>query len=99
MPSGHTSVAKGSDFSYQSREPVFKPTMRLFAGVLYHAGEETDWNPDINIKAGVNIRSPYAEKRPFRYSANITTAISPSVSFTNYGQSTTAWGLRIILSA
>jgi hypothetical protein len=48
---------------YQSRKPVFKPTMRLFAGVLCHAWEETDWNPDFNVKAGVNIRSPYVEKR------------------------------------
>jgi hypothetical protein len=56
-----TSVQAGID--YQSREPVFKPTMRLFAGVLYHAWEETDWNIDFNVKAGVSIRSPYAEKR------------------------------------
>ena len=55
------SVQAGID--YQSRKPVFKPAMRLFASVLYHAWEETDWNPDINVKAGVNIRSPYAEKR------------------------------------
>jgi hypothetical protein len=37
--------------------------MRLFASFLYHAWEETDWNSDINVKAGVNIRSPYTEKR------------------------------------
>jgi hypothetical protein len=37
--------------------------MRLFASVLCHTWEETDWNPDFNVKAGVNIRSPYAEKR------------------------------------
>lgn len=37
--------------------------MRLFTSVLCHAWEETDWNPDFNVKAGVNIRSPYAEKR------------------------------------
>ena len=55
------SVEAGID--YQSREPVFKPTMRLFASVLCHAWEKTDWNPDFNVKAGVNIRSPYAEKR------------------------------------
>jgi hypothetical protein len=55
------SVQAGID--YQSREPVFQPTMRLFASVLCHAWEETDWNPDVNVKAGVNIRSPYAEKR------------------------------------
>jgi hypothetical protein len=48
---------------YQSRKPVFKPTMRLFASVLYHTWEETDWNADVNVKAGVNIRSPYAGKR------------------------------------
>lgn len=48
---------------YQSRESVFRPTMRLFAGVLCHAWEETNWNPDLNVKAGINIRSPYAEKR------------------------------------
>ena len=55
------SVQAGID--YQSREPVFKPTIRLFAGFLCHAWKETDWNPDFNVKAGVNIRSPYAEKR------------------------------------
>lgn len=55
------SVQAGVD--YQSRNPVFKPTMRLFASFLCNAWEETDWNTDINVKAGVNIRSPYAEKR------------------------------------
>jgi len=55
------SVQAGID--YQSRKPVFSPTMRVFASVLYHAWEETDWNPDINVKAGINIRSPYTEKR------------------------------------
>jgi hypothetical protein len=55
------SVQAGID--YQSREPVFRPTMRLFASALYHAWEETDWNPDFNAKVGINIRSPYAEKR------------------------------------
>jgi hypothetical protein len=48
---------------YQSREPIFKPTIRLFAGALYHTWEETDWNTDVNVKAGINIRSPYAGKR------------------------------------
>jgi hypothetical protein len=52
-----------ASIDYQSRKPVFKPTIRLFAGVLCHAWEETDWNPDVNVKAGVNIRSPYAGKR------------------------------------
>jgi hypothetical protein len=56
-----SSVQAGID--YQSREPVFKPTIRLFAGVLCHAWEETDWDPDVTVKAGINIRSPYAEKR------------------------------------
>jgi hypothetical protein len=55
------SVQGGID--YQSRKPVFRPTMRLFASVLCHTWEETDWNPDVNVKAGVNIRSPYSEKR------------------------------------
>jgi len=55
------SVQAGID--YQRREPVFMPSLRLFASVLYHAWEETDWNPDFNVKAGVNIRSPYSEKR------------------------------------
>ncbi len=48
---------------YQSRKPVFNPTMRLFAGVMCHAWEETDWDTDVNVKAGFNIRSPYTEKR------------------------------------
>ena len=55
------SVQAGID--YQDRKPFFKPSMRLFASVLCHAWEETDWNTDYSIKAGVNIRSPYAEKR------------------------------------
>jgi hypothetical protein len=55
------SVQAGID--YQSRKPVFKPTMRLFASVMFNTWEETDWNSDLNIKAGINIRSPYAEKR------------------------------------
>ncbi len=55
------SVQAGID--YHSREPVFKPTIRLFASVLCHAWEETDWNTDVAVKAGINIRSPYAEKR------------------------------------
>jgi hypothetical protein len=53
------SVQAGID--YQSRKPFIKPTIRVFAGVLYHAWEETDWNPDVNVKAGINIRT--AEKR------------------------------------
>jgi hypothetical protein len=48
---------------YQHREPVFKPSMRLFASVLCHSWEETDWHLDLNVKAGINIRSPYSEKR------------------------------------
>lgn len=48
---------------YQSRKPVFKPEIRLFGGILCHAWEETNWNLDLNAKAGINIRSPYAEKR------------------------------------
>lgn len=59
------SVQAGID--YQSREPIFRPTMRLFAGILYHAWEETDWNTDVNVKAGVNIRSPYAGKRGIQF--------------------------------
>lgn len=82
------SVQAGID--YQSRKPIFKPTMRLFASALYHAWEETDWNTDINLKAGVNIRSPIPKNEPFRFSENIIMAIFPSASSTNYGQSTTA---------
>jgi hypothetical protein len=55
------SVQAGID--YQSRKPVFKPSIRPFASGLYHTWEETDWNADFNVKAGVNIRSPYAGKR------------------------------------
>ena len=51
------SVQGGID--YLSTKPVYKPTMHLFASVLGHAWEETDWNPDINAKAGITIRSPY----------------------------------------
>jgi len=56
-----SSIQAGID--YQSKKPVFKPSMRPFIGVLYHAWEETNWNADLSVKAGINIRSPYAEKR------------------------------------
>lgn len=56
-----SSIQAGID--YQSREPVFKPTIRLFASILCHSWEETDWNTDVNVKAGINIRRPNAEKR------------------------------------
>lgn len=52
-----------ANIDYQSREPVFKPTIRLFTSVMWHSWEETDWDSDFNVKAGVNIRSPYTEKR------------------------------------
>jgi len=55
------SIQAGID--YQSRKPVFKPAIRLFTGVVYHTWEETGWSPDFNIKVGVNIRSPYTDKR------------------------------------
>jgi len=55
------SVQGGID--YLSTTPVYRPTMRLFASVMCHAWEETDWNPDVSAKAGINIRSPYTEKR------------------------------------
>lgn len=58
---GCNSFQAGMD--YQSREPIFKPTIRLFAGALCHTWEETDWDTDVNVKAGINIRSPYAGKR------------------------------------
>ncbi len=48
---------------YLDTKPASKPTVRLFASILCHAWEETDWNPDINVKAGINIRSPFTEKR------------------------------------
>lgn len=60
-PLKRNSVQGGID--YLSTKPVYKPTMHLFASVLCHAWEETDWNPDVNAKAGINIRSPYTEKR------------------------------------
>ncbi len=55
------SVQGGID--YQRTQPVFKPTIHPFASVLCHAWEETDWNLDVSVKAGINIRSPYTEKR------------------------------------
>lgn len=55
------SVQGGID--YLSKKPVFKPTLNPFASVFCHAWEETNWNTDVNVKAGINIRSPYSEKR------------------------------------
>jgi hypothetical protein len=48
---------------YIGMKPFYKPTMHLFASVQYHAWKETNWHPDYNVKAGININSPYAEKR------------------------------------
>jgi hypothetical protein len=75
---------------YQSRKPVFKPTIHLFVSGLFHAWDETDLNPDNDVKAGINIRGPMPKNGAFRFSANITTAIFPSASSTNCGQSTMA---------
>ena len=55
------SVQGGID--YLSTKPVYTPTIRPFASVLFHPWEETDWNVDLNTKAGITIRSPYSEKR------------------------------------
>ncbi|MBF0411328.1 MAG: DUF1207 domain-containing protein [Desulfamplus sp.] len=52
-----------ASIDYQSRKPVFKPTMRLFTSIMWHSWEETDWDSDFNAKVGINIRSPYTEKR------------------------------------
>lgn len=60
-PLDRYSVQGGID--YIGRKPVYTPTIRLFASVLYHSWEETNWNPDFSAKAGINIRSPYTEKR------------------------------------
>ena len=61
------SVQGGID--YQSTKTVYKPTVHPFASVLCHAWEETDWNPDVNAKAGITIRSPYTEKRAIQFFA------------------------------
>jgi hypothetical protein len=56
-----TSFQAGLD--YRSMAPVYHPKVRLFASVLYHSWEETNWKADISAKAGISIRSPYTEKR------------------------------------
>ncbi|ALC17759.1 hypothetical protein DSOUD_3033 [Desulfuromonas soudanensis] len=48
---------------YLLTKPVYKSTVYPFASVLWHFWEETDWDTDTTVKAGLNIRSPYAEKR------------------------------------
>ncbi|MFH1227601.1 MAG: DUF1207 domain-containing protein [Planctomycetota bacterium] len=68
------SVQGGID--YVGRKPVYKTTMHLFTSVQCHAWQETDWHPDFNLKSGVNISSPYAEKRSIQifceyYSGNL----------------------------
>ena len=55
------SVQGGID--YLRTKPVYRPAMHLFASVMCHAWEETAWNYDVNAKAGINIRSPFTEKR------------------------------------
>ena len=59
------SVQGGID--YLKTKPVYRPTMRPFASISLHAWEETDWNLDLNAKAGVNLRSPYTEKRAIQF--------------------------------
>ncbi len=48
---------------YLRTKPVYKSTVYPFASALWHFWEETNWDTDITVKAGINIRSPYAEKR------------------------------------
>jgi hypothetical protein len=60
-PLTRNSVQAGIDFLLT--KPVITSTAYPFASLLWHAWEETDWDRDLTLKAGVNIRSPYAEKR------------------------------------
>jgi hypothetical protein len=60
-PLKRNSAQAGIDFLLT--KPVITSTAYPFGSVLWHAWEETDWDTDLTVKAGVNIRSPYAEKR------------------------------------
>jgi hypothetical protein len=84
----HNSVRAG--IVYQGRKTVFKTTIHLFVSGLFYAWDESDLNPDYDVKAGINIRGPMPKNEAFRFSVNITTAIFPSSSSTNCGQSTMA---------
>jgi hypothetical protein len=87
------SVQAGID--YQSREPVFKPTMRLFTSVLWHSWEETDWNTDFNIKAGINIRSPYTEKRAIQIFGEYYHGNLPFGQFYNFREEYYGAGINV----
>ncbi|MBF0100674.1 MAG: DUF1207 domain-containing protein [Desulfobacterales bacterium] len=83
-------------FDYQSRKPVFKPTMRMFVGFLYHSWEETDWNSDYNVKLGINIRSPYTEKRAIQVFGEYYHGNLPFGQF--YKLESEYWGIGINVS-
>jgi hypothetical protein len=48
---------------YLRTRQVYTPSAHLFASLLWHSWEETDWNSDLSAKAGMHFRSPYTEKR------------------------------------
>lgn len=56
-----SSVQAGLD--YLRTKQVYTPSAHLFASLLWHSWEETDWNSDLSAKAGIHFRSPYTEKR------------------------------------
>lgn len=42
-------------------------TARLIAGIDFHSWEETDWDTDVSIKAGVMLPSPYFKERSVQF--------------------------------
>jgi len=65
--SGLKRLSVQAGLGYHSIAPASTSTMRPFVSVLYHAWAETNWHPDMNAKAGLSIRSPYAEKRAVHF--------------------------------
>ena len=63
MSPGCASSSPATVSIYLRTRQVYTPSAHLFASLLWHSWEETDWNSDLSAKAGMHFRSPYTEKR------------------------------------
>jgi len=52
---------------FEYRGPVFGPGMQVIAGLDLETWEETDWELDLSLKAGVRLLNPYRSARSIQF--------------------------------
>jgi hypothetical protein len=81
---------------YLSARPVYRPELLPFASATLHSWEETGWKVDFDAKAGINLRSPYAEKRAIQLFAEYFRGNLPFGQF--YKLRAEYWGAGVNVS-